>query len=249
MTDLPAKLMRLEYKEGEPGWRNKVSPRDQFAQEELVSVRTIPPNRRSVTGLLPSRKNGPTVPFESALERDLATILEFDDAVLTFEAQPVEVVYSRGTRRCTGVPDFLATYRTHLGRRPLLCDVKYRKELFERWTELKPRLVAARRYARERGWDYRILTEIEIRTQYLANARFLLPYQGLCPDPIHEQQLLEMLATMRATTVQRLLEACCKDLINRAQLIPTLWCLVGRLHIGTDLERPLTMSSDIWLPV
>lgn len=31
--------------------------RDDFAKEANVSVRQVPPNRRSVTGLVPSRKN------------------------------------------------------------------------------------------------------------------------------------------------------------------------------------------------
>lgn len=244
------KLARLDREEDELSLRLKQSPRDQLLDSEgLVSVRNIPPNRRSVTGLLPSRKNGRMVAFESALERDLATILEFDDAVLSFHEQPVELHYSRAGRRCPpGVPDFLVTYREHVGRRPLLVDVKYRKELFERWSELKPRLLAAKRRARAEGWDYRILTEVELRTPYLANARFLLPYQRCAPDPIHSRQLLDALRTMEHTSAQALLEACCADEWNRAQLIPTLWSLIGRSQISTDLEAPLMMASNVWLP-
>lgn len=58
-----------------------------------MSLRQVSPNRRSVTGLLPSRKNARMLPFESTLERDLATLPEFDDSVLAFEAQPVDVTY------------------------------------------------------------------------------------------------------------------------------------------------------------
>ena len=151
-----------------------------------MSVRQIPPNRRSLTGLLPSRKNARLVPFESALERDLATILEFDEAVLTFEAQPVEVHYEVDGRRRRGVPDFFVTYASHIGRAPLLCYVKYREELFQKWPTLKPRLKAAKLHAASAGWDYKILTEREIRTDYLRNARFLLPYQRGAPDPRHD---------------------------------------------------------------
>ncbi len=245
-----AKAARLDDKGDDSGSGPKQSPRDQLLErEELVSARRIPPNRRSVTGLLPSRKNGRMISFESSLERDLATILEFDEAVLTFQEQPVKLHYERAGRRCPpGVPDFLVTYHAHVGRRPLLVDVKYRKELFERWADLKPRLLAAKRFALREGWDYRILTEVEIRTPYLDNARFLLPYKRCAPDPIHEEQLLSALRLLKCTPIQALLEACCADEWNRAQLIPTLWCLIGLRNISTDLERPLTMSSNVWPP-
>ena len=245
-----AKLARLDRKEDEPGSGLKQSTRDQLLESEgLVSVRRIPPNRRSVTGLLPSRKNGRMVSFESSLERDLATILEFDEAVLSFQEQPVKLRYERAGRRCPpGVPDFLVTYHEHIGRRPLLIDVKYRNELFERWPDLKPRLLAAKRFAMCEGWNYRILTEVEIRTPYLDNARFLLPYQRCAPDPIHEEQLLSALRLLKCTPIQALLETCCADEWNRAQLIPTLWCLIGLRNISTDLEKSLTMSSNVWLP-
>ena len=188
------------------------------------------------------------VPFESALERDLATLLEFDEAVLNFEAQPLELRYAHAGRERRGVPDFLVTYQPHIGRRPLLCDVKYREELFRLWPKLKSRLRAAKRHARDMDWDYRILTEVEIRTPYLRNARFLLPYQRCAPDPRHEQLLLDTMRTMETATLQTLLQACCADPWNRAQLIPTLWCLVGREKISIDLNEPLGMDSVIWSP-
>lgn len=87
-------------------------------------------------------------------------------------------------RKRFGYPDFLVHFRLPSDV-PMLVDVKFRREIFERWAELKPRLRAARAYARERGWIYRIKTEVDIRTPYLANAKFLLPYcraaPRLCP--------------------------------------------------------------------
>ncbi len=67
---IDAKLARLVPKEDATGSWVYTSQYDPLREKEaLVSVRQIPPNRRSVTGLLPSRKNGGMVPFESALER------------------------------------------------------------------------------------------------------------------------------------------------------------------------------------
>lgn len=223
------------------------TPGYQLLGEELVSVRQVPPNRRSVTGLFPSRKTGRMQPFESALERDFATILEFSETVASYDSQPLKLQYrSRSGRPATGYPDFLVSF--HSSESPMLCDVKYRDEIFRRWADLKPRLKAARKYALERGWRYRIKTEVEIRTPYLHNARFLLPYARCTPDPGHEELLLDHLRDMEATTPQALLAACYRRQLNQVQLIPTLWSLVGRRIVLVDLDCPLTMTSDIWWP-
>ncbi len=214
--------------------------------EELVSARTIPPSRRSITGLFPSRKNDGLVPFESALERDLILVLEFSTSVASYEAQPVKLAYSTPVgRSVNGYPDLLVRYHASP---PMLCDVKYRQELREKWPRLRPRFKAAARYARDQGWTYRIQTEREIRTSYLENARFLLPYANRAPDPAHEEVIMSTLERLGQTTVQELLEACCEYEWNRAQLIPTLWCLIGRRNIVTSLDRPIGVDSQIWYP-
>jgi hypothetical protein len=224
-------------------------PSYQPRKKELVTARTIPPSRRSLTGLFPSRKNDGLVPFESALERDLIVLLEFDESVLSYEAQPLKLHYrSSGGRPVVGHPDFLVRYRYGRGGPPMLCDVKYRQELREDWSRLRPRLKAAAVYARERGWGYRIQTDREIRTAYLENARFLLPYANRAPHPEHELVIIAALIEIGPTTVQELLEAICADPWNRAQLIPTLWCLVGRHNIETDYNRPLGVDTPLWFP-
>lgn len=57
---------------------------------------------------------------------------------------------------------------------------------------------------------------------------------------------MEMVEKLDTDTPQILLEACCADPWNRADLVLTLWSLVGRGHIGMDLEEKLTMSSTLW---
>lgn len=220
---------------------------DDVAGDRVVSVRQIPPNRRSVTGLVPSRKNGTMVTFESALERDLVTRLEFDYTVLRYNEQPLELVYVASTGRpALGVPDFLIEQRVGSKTQQILCDVKYRREIFERWDLLKPRLKAARAHARAQGWRYRIYTEVEIRTPYLNNAKFLLPYQRCAPNANDADTLMAMLAEVRESTPGDLICAISSDRGDQARLIPTMWKLVADRFIGCDLELPLTMTSKIW---
>ena len=105
-----------------------------------MSARRIPRQRRSVSGLFWSLKNGGRhIPYESGLELDYCTLLEFEEAVASFESQPVAVEYRRPSGRlCRGFPDFLVTYQPDARRATELVDVKYREELRERWAHLKP---------------------------------------------------------------------------------------------------------------
>jgi hypothetical protein len=189
------------------------------------------------------------VAFESALERDFATILEFSPEVAWYESQPLRFGFAAASgRRTHGYPDFLVRFRPGYGPE-MLVDVKYRSHLAKHWEVLKPRFKAALQYAKARGWIYRIKTETEIRTTYLQNARFLLPFLRCAPDPVHEAIIMGRLESLGTTTVERLLSACASDEWNRAMLIPTLWCLVGRRNIATSLDEPIGLGSPIWDPL
>jgi len=240
------KLVRLATEVNATSLNYYQELRDQFRTQPLMGARQIPPNRRSVTGLLPSRKNGGMVPFESALERDFAMLLEFDPEVVAYEAQPVKLEYAGPDGRArVGYPDFLVKYEAQSGVWMELCDIKYRAELFEKWPQLKPRFKAARRIAALSGQRYRIRTEVEIRVPRLENAKFLLPYMRCEPDPNHARVLTHALSSIRVSSPRELLKACSDDEMQQAIVIPTLWCLVGRRLIETDLDAPLSMQSSI----
>lgn len=101
-----------------------------------MPVRKIPTNRRSITGLVSSRKNDRMTGFESSLERDFLLLLDFDRNVERYEEQPVTIRYrDREGKRRTYTPDVLVLYRQNLTGRdtcPLLCEVKYRADLLTR---------------------------------------------------------------------------------------------------------------------
>lgn len=216
-----------------------------------MPTRKIPRNRRSVTGRVASSKLGRAAEFESALERDLLTLLEFDPEVLAFEEQPVRIAFTLpdGSEH-TYTPDVLVTYRGSLARREPkrveLIEVKYRADLFAQWTELKPKLKAGRAYAREHGWRFVILTEREIRTPYLQNVRFLRGYRALEPDR-RDVSLLKASLRHGSKQVEQVLESAAADRWRRAELIPVLWHLVASGAVEVDLSVPLTMHRIVRL--
>jgi TnsA endonuclease N terminal len=212
-------------------------------------ARVIPKNYRNVTGRLASRKNRGLIGFESTLEKDFYLLLEFDPQVETFEEQPVTITYDDATgmrRRYT--PDVLIRYWRHgTGGRPdALCEIKYRQDLREHWMEYKPRFIAASRYARQRGWRFRLVTERDVRTLQLHHARFLLRYRHHPVDAQDVQHVLRTLSTLGRTQPTTLMQACSGERDRQARLIAVLWHLVAHGQVGIDCGKPLSMGSAIW---
>jgi hypothetical protein len=214
-----------------------------------MPVRTIPKNSRSLTGKVIDLCSHRAVSFESALERDFYVLLDFDPAVIAFEEQPVSIAYQEpvGVRR-TYTPDVLVHYRPEVRRdhRPVLYEIKYRDDLRTHWQDYRSKFKAARRYARTQGWLFRLITEREIRTPYLKNAKFLRQYQDREPDHEDRHRLLACLAVQGKTSPETLLASLSPDRWERARLLPGLWFLITMGEIGTDLTIPLTMHSGIW---
>lgn len=214
-----------------------------------MSVRKIPKNYRNVTGLLASGKADTPAQFESTLERDFLTLLEFSPDVSSFDVQPLSLAWNDDGRERRYTPDVLVRFKKSNGaqRAPLLCEVKYRSELKANWSELRPKLKAGVRHARTQGWRFKLMTETEIRTAYLRNAQFLLPFiRRGSPHADHMDLLDRTLGDLRETDVEGLLQAVCRDEWHRASLLPALWYLVGTFQFGADLQAPLTAKSRIW---
>lgn len=213
-----------------------------------MSVRAIPKNYRNLTGLAASSKADKPF-FESTLERDFLTILEFDKDVISYDVQPVKVpwVDLEGRSRAY-TPDVLSSYAIKkYSKQTVLYEVKYRSDLKDNWAEFKPKFKAAVSYANSMGWKFKLMTEVEIRTTYMENARFLLPYLRGDVSEDHSDMLLHQLVQMRQCSIEALLKSIFNDRWSQAELVPTLWFLIASGRISTDLNLPLTMASEIWL--
>ena len=205
-----------------------------------MPVRKIPMSYSSVTGryVLP---DGSTVGFESTVERDFITLMVFDLAFVTMEEQPLRIFFTDefGKRR-RYTPDYLVT---RAGRRPLLAEVK----LVEKMTpEMEVWFDAGRAYSRDHGWDYGIWTDVDMRTPFLNNAKFLVPYRRRRTDPGIEARLLRELERREQISISDLLAAAFAKPDQRLKGIPILWRLIANGRVGVDLHKELVMASDIW---
>lgn len=215
-----------------------------------MPVRAIKYNYRNITGHMAKGKGEGPADFEPSLERDYLTLLEFSPSVTRYEVQPVRIWYTYENRERSYTPDVLVHFQPEPGKAPTrwLVEVKYRDELRENWHWYRHRIKAAFRFAKAEGYQFHLMTEREIRTPYLTNARFLLRYRDQPIEDPHLHVLLDKLELLREADPDMLLAAVYLDPWRRAQVLHVLWQCVAQGYIATDLTQPLTMSSRLWLP-
>lgn len=208
-----------------------------------MPVRKIGLCYRSVGGRVPMGRGQRGVNVESTLERDFVLLARFDPAAIGIEEQPVRIPWAPGR---SYVPDFLVTYGD--GRSADLVEVKYSTDKALLAGALEARFDAARTYAADRAWRFRVVTEREIRTPRLANIRFLLPFRDRPANPGLVVRLRALLHAQGALSVAALADLAGDGPEGRAHVLPTLWRALAQGELAADLEQPLTMLSILTLP-
>lgn len=212
-----------------------------------MPIRKIRKNFRNVTGITAATKAVGEAQFESTLERDFLRLLEFSPDVAKFEVQPLTLTWldDSGVKR-SYTPDTWVAFHHSAGLKPWLCEVKYRADLKEKWSELRPKFRQAIRHARQQGWRFRLMTEVEIRGPTLEAAKFLLPFRRKEIPSDRLEQVLVLVSSLKETTPDDLLRHITTDPLIQAEWLPAIWKLVAQFQIGMDLESPLAMSSRVW---
>lgn len=211
------------------------------------SMRRIGTSRRCLTGRV-SLADGGAADFESSLERDWLLALDFDPSVQTIQIQPFSLQYEHEGSMRRYTPDVQADFVSAAGGETVVYEIKPWEELHANWLSYRPRFKAAVCYCRRRGWRFKIMTERQVRTALLENAKFLRRYRGLPEQDLFVQQLMYTMRALGKTTPQTLLAASYWTEEARMTALPMLWKLIATRRLATDLKKPLTMSAPIWLP-
>ena len=215
-------------------------------EAEYGAVRKVTKNAVSLTGKVYVPKEERHVRFESSLERDFVIRNSFDPNVDAIKEQPIKIDFEDDYGVSDYTPDFLIFYNNHGGPefKPHLFEVKYRADIKKRWPEFKRKWKAALEYCDKMNWEFKVVTEVEIRTDYLFNAKFLKRYNN--SKFINREDFINVLSC-----IQEEKETTPQEVINKFEsrsnsLLYTLWYLVANYYVGTDLNRKLTMESRIW---
>lgn len=145
----------------------------------IMATRKIKKSYISCTGYFASVKNKKLITFESTLERDFFTILEFDSNVKSYEEQPMTVKYNFDDdeiRKYT--PDVLVKYTDGTKK---LFEVKYANDLQDK--NLVYKLNTLKKYFSENeNIDLNIFTDKEVAQSILNNYKFLYKFASLKPS-------------------------------------------------------------------
>lgn len=216
-------------------------------------VRKIGLKHSSLSGSFFSAKTNKEVQFESSLERDFIFLLEMDWIIESYHEQPVTIYYSdsEGKQR-SYTPDFLFYWHYRFaskGAKPLLVEIKYKEDIEKNSATYQPKFKAAEEFCEKNGYEFKVLTEYDIRTEYLENCKFLYRYKKNTFDHQHPdiQLILKNMCDLQCTTPRELIQVCARDKYKQMELIYYMWYMVAINIIRCVWEQPLTMDSAIWL--
>jgi len=233
--NLEKKLLNLSYKELK-------------VMGSYKKVRNIPLKENSLSGKIISKKNDSIIEFESSLERDFIYLLEFNNNVCSYCEQPIKL--SKDNIFYT--PDFYIDY--FKGKNELV-EIKYSADLLINFEEYQKKFQIAREYCKENNLTFKVLTEVEIRSQYLENAKFLLRFRSnfnlghqINLSNISDINLLmTKINDIKKITFIELINQCSKTESKKAELIHILWHLISIGEIKIDLNSKLSMNQQIWI--
>lgn len=163
-----------------------------------MPVRTVSNRgRRNVIGYFPSLKMRRMVQFESALERDLIYLLDFDRQVAAFEEQPLKIAYQYEGKTLTYTPDF--QMETTSGRVMLL---ECKPACFVDREENQRKFDAAQTWCAAQGWGFQVVTEEQLRADYLVqNVKLLTQHARHEVDVQVKGKITAFLAGERSVTI------------------------------------------------
>lgn len=203
-------------------------------------MRRIPLSRGShVTGVA-SFESG-LVEHESALERDFALLVSFDDSGAVIVSQPTTIRFDAADNRRRYTPDFSVKWSD--GRFELV-EVKYRADLRADWPRLRPGFMAARDAACSAGGRFRIVTERSIRGPRLENARRLLPLRRAPLDRTLAETAKAIVGRMDAPTLRDTVTAMPCD---RVMALGAIWRLMARGDLLFDTHRAVGFDTRLRL--
>ncbi|MBY0334173.1 MAG: hypothetical protein K2X49_26240 [Acetobacteraceae bacterium] len=194
---------------------------------------------RRVHGVFASRKMQASIPWRNRAERDLMVLLEADGRVLGYEHLTDRITLSTGGKARVHYPSFRV--RTATGR--VLVDV-FRVAPGRRGAD-HPIAQMVARACEQTGRAYRALSEAEVHLRpRFDNARHVLGYRRMTPDPATVLRVTEVLSRRSGTATVRQIAA---DLPDEPQAAGTVFAMALRSIVCLDMSAvdPLDMRATL----
>jgi hypothetical protein len=214
-----------------------------------MPVRKLKPAYRGVPSRTKSLKAGDRHVFgESTLERDLYILFEFFLWIVSYEEQPLTLPYLDADEILHKyTPDTRAHLRIDGHDEQWLYEVKYRKDLWAEWHELRWKFRGAVHYCAHNGFDrFKILTEKEIRGTKLDNIKRFIKKRSAVVDPVLIDYMLGLLEGGLVLDVRTVLTNLRDQGVEDNDANVALSHLIATHKIGLDLDIPFTYETELW---
>ncbi len=211
-----------------------------------MPVRKIKKNYRSVTGYFASIKNGRNVAYESLLERDFFLLLEFDQSVSSYEEQPLRLSYRYGNKDVPYTPDALVQYKAE-ALPPCIFEIKYSDEIKEKKVFLREKFEQIEDYLWSNDMEFKLFTELDIRTQFLENAKMIYRFASI-NDMYYDERINRIGEILKADEMISIAECMNRLSPNRydqAIHLPYLWHLIFIGKVNINMDAKITNDSLI----
>jgi len=205
-----------------------------------MPVRKVSNHGGNVVGRFPSAKMGRMIAFESLLERDFIYLLEYDRSVEWFEEQPLSIEYVQEGKRLQYTPDFhLLEHRQHV-------LVECKPTRFVETEENRRKFAAARVWCGEYDWEFRIMTDQQIRGGFrLQNVKLLARYARQKVDAVMRSRIHTFLHDAQSNiSISNLSDAILPK--HPETVIAGILCLAYRHEITLSLdEAPISDVTTV----
>ncbi|MBX8573804.1 TnsA endonuclease N-terminal domain-containing protein [Pseudomonas cichorii] len=186
-------------------------------------------------GLLPSLKNGKSIPWESQLEGCFLSLLELSPRVLRYDVQPSKETFAMSGYTAIYYPDVRAVM--HDGTEQWF-EVKPAARLITRHTS--SRMEAIEDHFKQTNRVFSVVSDEHLLAEpFSNNLRDLMYYRRSMKiidcDP---ESSVALLKAYQPRTINELCE-----LFGREKA----WHLLGLGYVGMDLEKPLAPCTPIYL--
>lgn len=200
-----------------------------------MPVRKVSNRGRNAIGKFPSTKMKRMIAFESLLERDFIYLLDYDPAVEWFEEQPLSIEYLREGKLLHYTPDF------HLLEDGQHALVECKPERFVETEENRRKFGVAQEWCRGHGWEFRVVTEQQIRSGFhLQNVKLLAQYARQKVDSAIRSNIFASLQEAKTDiSVQDLAQ------VIGSPVAASIFCLAYQHEISLALDQAPISGATI----
>lgn len=205
------------------------------------------------SGKIITSKSEKPLEYESSLEKNVLTLLLFDQSIKYIKTQPLTIYWKDQNKNKRYTPDIYLEFEgknNEIVR--LMIEVKPNDILFTEWYKFITRFRMTTKWCRERGYLFKLITEKYIDTIYLSNVNFLLQYDQ-SRFPISDLGIVTEIESQvhnilihQHLSINELLQSLSQDKKTQQQLLPYIWMLVRDGRLNVDLTTQLTMNTIIW---